>query len=360
MKTRTTIKDIAARAGVSLSTVHASLNNKPGVGEQTRNRICEIAKELDYHSNTVAASLKRKPYCIAALFPQETGEYRYYYADIWKGFRDYMKTLADFSIKAVEIPYRDEPDHRYIEEKLDQLSAEGQIDGIISVGYSSSGIVPPVGKYSEAGIPVALVGNDNEKINRLCCVQTHYRILGEILGEILTSRLGGEDEVLLCIGNETVPSHFLIVEGFDSYIQKYGIKNRIIRIPGYDSVTYEKICEQFHNNYNIKSCSSVTARGSIFLGKAIESCGRKGSVLAVGSDLFPENMCCLEQGIFSNLLHKNTYRQAYVATQYLTEYLLRNIAPPSENVYVRSEVLFRSSIPMYQCEAASGNHLYIS
>lgn len=74
-----------------------------------------------------------------------------------------MKTLADFSIKAVEIPYRDEPDHRYIEEKLDQLSAEGQIDGIISVGYSSSGIVPPVGKYSEAGIPVALVGNDNEK-----------------------------------------------------------------------------------------------------------------------------------------------------------------------------------------------------
>lgn len=73
MKTRTTIKDIAARAGVSLSTVHASLNNKPGVGEQTRNRICEIAKELDYHSNTVAASLKRKPYCIAALFPRRQG-----------------------------------------------------------------------------------------------------------------------------------------------------------------------------------------------------------------------------------------------------------------------------------------------
>ena len=69
------------------------------------------------------------------------GEYRYYYADIWKGFRDYMKTLADFSIKAVEIPYRDEPDHRYIEEKLDQLSAEGQIDGIISVGYSSLSLI---------------------------------------------------------------------------------------------------------------------------------------------------------------------------------------------------------------------------
>lgn len=343
-----------------MSTVHASLNNKPGVGEQTRTRICEIAKELDYHSNTVAASLKRKPYCVVALFPQETGEYRYYYADIWNGFRDYMKTLADFSITAVEIPFRDEPDNRVIAGKLDELSAERQIDGIISVGYSSAGIVPPVGAFSEAGIPVALVGNDNEKIKRLCCVQTHYLILGEILGEILTSRLGDEDEVLLCVGNDTVPSHFLIVDGFDSYIKKHGIKNRIIRIPGYDGTTYEKICEQFRNNNNIKSCSSVTARGSIFLGKAIETCGRRGSVIAVGSDLFPENMSCLEQGIFSNLLHKNTYRQAYAATQYLTEYLLRNISPPSESVYVRSEVLFRSSIPMYQCETMSGNSLYIS
>ena len=279
MKTRTTVKDIAAKAGVSLSTVHASLNKKPGVSEQTRLRICEIAKELDYHSNTVAAALKRKPYCIVALFPQETGDYRYYYADIWKGFRDDMKTLADFNITAVELPYKDEPDNKSIQVRLNELSAERQIDGIVSVGYSSEGIVPPISTLSEAGIPVVLVGNDNERFNRLCCVQTHYLILGEILGEILTSRLGEKDEVLLATGNASVPSHFLMVNGFDSYIKKHGVKNRIIRIPGYDSTTYQKICEQLSNNNNIKSCSSVTARGSIFLGKAIESCNRQGSCL---------------------------------------------------------------------------------
>ncbi len=360
MKTRTTVKDIAARAGVSLSTVHASLNNKPGVSEETRKRICEIAKELDYRSNAVAASLKRKPYCIVALFPQETGENRYYYADIWNGFRDHMRTLADFNIEVIEIPYRDDPDNGPIEKRLEEVFARKQIDGIISVGYSSSGIVPPVGKFAEAGIPVVLVGNDNENMNRFCCVQTHYLILGEILGEILTSKLEEKDEVLLCVGNDAIPSHFLIVEGFDSYIRKNGIRNRIIRVPGNDSSTYHKICGHLCNNENIKSCSSVTARGSVFLGKAIVDCNKQGSVLAVGSDLFPENMSYLEQGIFSNLLHKNTYRQAYVATQYLTNHLMRNIDPPSKNVYIRSEVLFRSSIPMYQGETLSGKQVYVS
>ena len=54
MKRRVTIKDIAAEAGVSLGTVHLALSDKPGVGAVTRERIRRIAKEMDYHPNTVA------------------------------------------------------------------------------------------------------------------------------------------------------------------------------------------------------------------------------------------------------------------------------------------------------------------
>jgi LacI family transcriptional regulator len=42
------IKDIAARANVSLATVSLVLNNKPGVRESTREKILEIARELNY------------------------------------------------------------------------------------------------------------------------------------------------------------------------------------------------------------------------------------------------------------------------------------------------------------------------
>jgi LacI family transcriptional regulator len=42
------ISDIASQSGVSLSTVSLVLNNKPGVSEETRRRVLEIAERLNY------------------------------------------------------------------------------------------------------------------------------------------------------------------------------------------------------------------------------------------------------------------------------------------------------------------------
>jgi len=44
----TRIKDIAARADVSIATVSLVLNNKPGVAEETRRRVIRIADEMNY------------------------------------------------------------------------------------------------------------------------------------------------------------------------------------------------------------------------------------------------------------------------------------------------------------------------
>jgi len=44
----TRIRDIAERADVSIATVSLVLNNKPGVGDDTRQRILKIAEQLQY------------------------------------------------------------------------------------------------------------------------------------------------------------------------------------------------------------------------------------------------------------------------------------------------------------------------
>jgi DNA-binding LacI/PurR family transcriptional regulator len=46
-----TIKEIAERAGLSVSAVSYVLNNKKGVSEETRQRVWDIIKELDYTPN---------------------------------------------------------------------------------------------------------------------------------------------------------------------------------------------------------------------------------------------------------------------------------------------------------------------
>ena len=54
---RTTIRDIAARAGVSKGAVSYALNGRPGVSDETRERILAIAAELGWYPNRAARSL---------------------------------------------------------------------------------------------------------------------------------------------------------------------------------------------------------------------------------------------------------------------------------------------------------------
>jgi len=54
---RTTIKDIAERAGVSKGAVSYALNGRPGVSDETRDRILAIADELGWYPNRAARAL---------------------------------------------------------------------------------------------------------------------------------------------------------------------------------------------------------------------------------------------------------------------------------------------------------------
>ncbi len=56
----TTIKDVAKKAGVSISVVSKAFNNYVDISEKTRQRIFAIAKELNYTPNVVAKNLSSK------------------------------------------------------------------------------------------------------------------------------------------------------------------------------------------------------------------------------------------------------------------------------------------------------------
>ena len=52
-----TIKDVAKVAGVSYSTVSRALSGSPEISEDTRNRILQICKEMNYTVNAVARAM---------------------------------------------------------------------------------------------------------------------------------------------------------------------------------------------------------------------------------------------------------------------------------------------------------------
>ena len=54
------IKDVAKRAGVAISTVSKVLNGYPNVSEETRQRVNKAVEELNFVPNSVAAALSSK------------------------------------------------------------------------------------------------------------------------------------------------------------------------------------------------------------------------------------------------------------------------------------------------------------
>ena len=66
------MKDIAQRCGVSVATVSKALNGQKDIGEETRRRVEQVAKELGYLSNAAARALKtNRSYHIGVLFVDE-------------------------------------------------------------------------------------------------------------------------------------------------------------------------------------------------------------------------------------------------------------------------------------------------
>ena len=68
----TTIKDVAKRANVSTSTVSRVISNSPRISDETKEKVKEIIKELNYHPNIIARNLaERKTRTLGLILPNE-------------------------------------------------------------------------------------------------------------------------------------------------------------------------------------------------------------------------------------------------------------------------------------------------
>ncbi len=82
----TTIRDVAKRAGVSVTTASYALNDTGSIGEATRRRVQEAAEELNYHPNAFARNLKkRKTHTIGVFISRFGGTF---YEEILEGIHN--------------------------------------------------------------------------------------------------------------------------------------------------------------------------------------------------------------------------------------------------------------------------------
>ncbi|WP_417638182.1 LacI family DNA-binding transcriptional regulator [Enterococcus faecalis] len=115
------IKDIAKKAGVSISTVSYALNGSSKVTEETRTRIQAIAEELNYVPNMVARTLKRRQTNIIGVYFTDYGGS--FYGELLEGIK---KGLALFDYEMIVCSGK--KSHLFIPEKM--------VDGAIILDWT--------------------------------------------------------------------------------------------------------------------------------------------------------------------------------------------------------------------------------
>ncbi|HEX3100184.1 MAG TPA: LacI family DNA-binding transcriptional regulator [Pyrinomonadaceae bacterium] len=122
------LKDLALHLGLSPTTLSVVLNNSPqaaSIPEETKKRVFDAARELNYRPNYLARSLRvQKTHTIGVIVPELSDGYS---AMVLNGVESVLSTAEYFYLTA---------SHRHRDELLGRLPGlleERQVDGIIAV-----------------------------------------------------------------------------------------------------------------------------------------------------------------------------------------------------------------------------------
>ncbi len=350
MNTKVTIRDVAEKAGVSISSVHLALSGKTGVSDVTREKIRRTAEEMGYQPNMLASSLKRSTRRIAILLPNDIGDNQYYYRPVWRGVHDYLSNI-NMNLECVELPYDDDGRIDAFSHMLEMVE-RNEIHGILTVGHMDDReTISGWKKIRSKSVAMVCISSEHKLCSHICCIQPEYDVIGRTMAELIISRIPRFGSIFLCAGNPGWDAHALIVKGFDDYLKENHCPNLVYKDHswGINQESYINIVEKL-SRPDVAACGSVYSQGTIMLGQALEETKKNGLVYAVGSDLPDITADRLRRSIFNAVIQKNPYAQGYAGIRTLVEYLISSKIPEQKHVYVGSEVVLKSNLVMYEHE----------
>ncbi|WP_234123110.1 LacI family DNA-binding transcriptional regulator [Clostridium hydrogenum] len=127
------IKDVAREAGVSIATVSRVLNDVDVVNEETKKKVTEAIKKLDYRPNIVARSLKtQRTRTIGIVIPDISSQF---YPEIVRGAED-VSNIYNYNVILCNTDLDMDKEKEYI-----RVLKEKMVDGVI---YMSNSLAPEI------------------------------------------------------------------------------------------------------------------------------------------------------------------------------------------------------------------------
>jgi LacI family transcriptional regulator len=210
----TTIREIAAIAGVSAGTVSRVMNGKPGVGKEARERIAQLIAEYDFRGDATARQLaKGRSDTIGIVFPLHASEVVMHpvYPDLLGAISDAAQSHGK-DVNLFTTAGGDPSGH------IIDAFRRKRVDGLILPAASSED--PIVAQVTAEGIPTVLIGHRQSAPHMTWVDCSHDDAIDELTTALLRA---GRRRLVLLNGPKRVSAYALRSAGFWRAVERSGI-----------------------------------------------------------------------------------------------------------------------------------------
>lgn len=337
-----TMKSIAEAAGVSIGTVDRALNNRGRINDQTKEKILQIAKEMNYQRNDFARALRmRNGIRILAIYHTNPEDYSIHFT---KGFDIAVSELTNYGLQfdVVRTGTLDPKDFLAV---IDQIDIE-QYDGLL-INASGPEIDHFIAQAMDKGIAVATFNSDSPTSKRLFfCGEDHYQA-GRICGELTAKLLGGKGTVSFFSGLSTVYALRKRTEGFLDLIAEEYPGIRIVNTFFHDDAPETKYLHAeslLHTSPLPDAIFCNSATGALPICQILEQENFDKKPIVIGYDEGEELEAMLQKKICTALVFQKPKLQAANALRFLFKYLYCNELPSKNDCKIIPSIVFKENI----------------
>ncbi len=342
---KTGITEIARLAKVSKATVDRVLYNRGRVSEDTREKILNICKDLNYQPNILAQRLASdKVYKFAVLIPKYSRDNPYWKYPL-KGIENAEEEIENYGVTIKKYFYDLKDIHSFRKESLQILTSKP--DGIVFAPEFKRESKEFSKKCAHNKIPYIYIDSTLPKQHNLSYFGQNTYQGGYLAGKLMSLHLKRYSEVIILnFANELENyPHFMDREkGMRDYFAHNNFHGKITTLnisPDQEIELKELIKGKIHHRTRglfITSSAHKVAR-------QIQKIG-KGRLLIQGYDLTTPNLKYLENGIIDFLICQKPVTQGYLAINALFDHLVQKKEIQKEN-FMPIEIITKENYQYY-------------
>ncbi len=342
------IKDIAERAQVSIGTVDRVLHNRGEVAEETKTKILQIIKELNYHPNILASTLASKKSALFATFFPEPPSPDGYWNKPLIGIRKRVAELGQYGVQVKHFTFNQtEPESFAL---TAQKVLDINPDGIIFPPFFKKESERFIASLKESKIPFVFIDSEIKSAGQLGFIGQNSYQSGLVSGELLDLILPGGNILVIHFAKEMDNQNHLVLreKGFYDWFAQNDPDTHQLFTKEISDTTDEKWMDsvvRFIEKQQIRGIF-VTNSKVYFVGRMISAYGLKG-LKVIGHDLLKENVTCLKNGMVHFLICQQPEEQGYTALNKLFRHVVQKRTTAREN-YTSIDIVTKENVTYYK------------